>query len=386
MDSDVIYLDYAATTPCDPRVVRAMLPYFSERFGNPSSRSHQPGREAAVAVDEARRAVAQALGVRSSEVVFTAGATEANNIALRGVAEVLKARGRHLITQVSEHPAVLEPLRRLQRQGWELTVVGVDRRGVVSLEEIESAMRADTVLVSLMAVNNETGTIQPVAEIARLAHARGALLHCDAAQAVGKVPVDVETLGADLLSLSAHKFYGPKGVGALVVRRTAAVAPEPVLDGSSQEGGLRPGTLNVPGIVGLGAAAELAAAEVEEEGARLSALRNLLEDRLHEELGGVHVHGDPLRRVPGTTNLGFEGVDGEALVASLGTVAASPGAACSSGSPAPSRVLTSMGVADDLARASLRFSLGRPTTREEVERAAARVIEAVGRLRSRTQR
>ncbi len=386
MDSDLVYLDYAATTPCDPRVVQAMLPYFSERFANPSSRSHRAGQEASAAVDAARRAVARALGVRSSEVVFTAGATEANNIALRGAAEALKARGRHLVTQVTEHPAVLEPLRRLERQGWELTVVGVDRYGVVSLEEIDSALRADTVLISLMAVNNETGTLQPVAEAARLAHARGALLHCDAAQAVGKVPVDVESLGADLLSLSAHKFYGPKGVGALVVRRAAAVAPEPVLDGSGQEGGLRPGTLNVPGIVGLGAAAELAAAEVEEEGSRLGTLRNLLEGKLQEELGGVHVHGDPLRRVPGTTNLGFDGVDGEALVASLGTVAASPGAACSSGSPAPSRVLTSMGVADDLARASLRFSLGRPTTAVEVERAAARVIEAVERLRSRTQR
>ncbi len=381
MERSVIYLDYNATTPCDPRVVDAMLPYFGQRFANPSSRSHRPGQEAALAVEDARRSVANVLGVRPAEVVFTAGATEANNIAIRGVAEVLASRGRHLVSQVTEHPSVLEPLRWLERRGWEVELLGVDRHGRVRLEELEKAVRPDTVLVSLMAANNETGTLQPVAEAARLAHAKGALLHCDAAQAVGKVVLNMETLGADLLSLSAHKFYGPKGVGALVVRRAAGVRPRPVLVGSSQEGGLRPGTLNVPGIVGLATALTLAAGGLREEAAALAGLRDGLERRLREALDGVHVHGHPVHRLPGTTNLGFEGVDGEALLASLGGLAVSPGSACASGSPEPSPVLSAMGVPVNLARASFRISLGRPTTEEEVERAAELLMAAVRRLR-----
>jgi cysteine desulfurase len=381
MERSVIYLDYNATTPCDPRVVDAMLPYFGQRFANPSSRSHRPGQEAALAVEDARRSVANVLGVRPAEVVFTAGATEANNMAIRGVAEVLASRGRHLVSQVTEHPSVLEPLRWLERRGWEVELLGVDRHGRVRLEELEKAVRPDTVLVSLMAANNETGTLQPVAEAARLAHAKGALLHCDAAQAVGKVVLNVEALGADLLSLSAHKFYGPKGVGALVVRRAAGVRPRPVLVGSSQEGGLRPGTLNVPGIVGLATALTLAAGGLRDEEAALAALRDGLERRLREALDGVHVHGHPVHRLPGTTNLGFEGVDGEALLASLGGLAVSPGSACASGSPEPSPVLSAMGVPADLARASFRISLGRPTTEEEVERAAELLMAAVRRLR-----
>ncbi len=381
MERSVIYLDYNATTPCDPRVVDAMLPYFGQRFANPSSRSHRPGQEAALAVEDARRSVANVLGVRPAEVVFTAGATEANNMAIRGVAEVLASRGRHLVSQVTEHPSVLEPLRWLERRGWEVELLGVDRHGRVRLEELEKAVRPDTVLVSLMAANNETGTLQPVAEAARLAHAKGALLHCDAAQAVGKVALNVEALGADLLSLSAHKFYGPKGVGALVVRRAAGVRPRPVLVGSSQEGGLRPGTLNVPGIVGLATALTLAAGGLRDEEAALAALRDGLERRLREALDGVHVHGHPVHRLPGTTNLGFDGVDGEALLASLGGLAVSPGSACASGSPEPSPVLSAMGVPADLARASFRISLGRPTTEEEVERAAELLMAAVRRLR-----
>ncbi len=381
MERSVIYLDYNATTPCDPRVVDAMLPYFGQRFANPSSRSHRPGQEAALAVEDARRSVANVLGVRPAEVVFTAGATEANNMAIRGVAEVLASRGRHLVSQVTEHPSVLEPLRWLERRGWEVELLGVDRHGRVRLEELEKAVRPDTVLVSLMAANNETGTLQPVAEAARLAHAKGALLHCDAAQAVGKVVLNVEALGADLLSLSAHKFYGPKGVGALVVRRAAGVRPRPVLVGSSQEGGLRPGTLNVPGIVGLATALTLAAGGLRDEEAALAALRDGLERRLREALDGVHVHGHPVHRLPGTTNLGFDGVDGEALLASLGGLAVSPGSACASGSPEPSPVLSAMGVPADLARASFRISLGRPTTEEEVERAAELLMAAVRRLR-----
>lgn len=381
MERGVIYLDYNATTPCDPRVVEAMLPYFGQRFANPSSRSHRPGQEAALAVEEARRSVARVLGVRASEVVFTAGATEANNIAIRGAAEVLASRGRHVVSQVTEHPSVLEPLRWLERHGWEVDLVGVDRYGRVRLEELEGALRPDTTLVSLMAANNETGTLQPVADAARIAHAGGALLHCDAAQAVGKVALDAEALGADLLTFSAHKFYGPKGVGALVVRRTAGIRPRPVLVGSSQEGGLRPGTLNVPGIVGLATALSLAAEELDAEGARLAALRDGLERRLREAVDGVHVHGHADHRLPGTTNLGFEGVDGEALLASIGDLAVSPGSACASGSPEPSPVLSAMGVPADLARASFRISLGRPTTEEDVERAAELLAAAVRRLR-----
>lgn len=385
MSRDVIYLDYNATTPCDGRVVEAMLPYFGGRFANPSSRSHRPGREAAMAVEAARSTVARVLGVRASEVVFTAGATEANNIALRGTAEALESRGRHVVSQVTEHPSVLEPLKRLARRGWEVEFVGVDRQGRVRLEELEDAIRPETVLVSLMAANNETGTLQPVAEAARLAHTRGALLHCDAAQAVGKVPVSMEALDADLLTCSAHKFYGPKGVGALVIRRRAGIRPRPVLVGSSQEGGLRPGTLNVPGIVGLAEALSLAASELHEEAAGLATLRDGLERRLCEALGGVHVHGCRDHRLPGTLNVGFEGVDGEALLASLDGLAVSSGSACASGSPEPSPVLRAMGVPEDLARASLRISLGRPTTEEEVERAAELLVGAVRRLRGRSR-
>ncbi len=382
MENGPIYLDHAATTPCDPRVVEAMLPYFGERFANPSSRTHRPGRDAALAVEDARRRIARALGAgAASEIVFTSGATEANNLALKGLARALAARGRRIVTQATEHASVLEPLRRLAREGFELTVVGVDRRGRVRLDELEAALADGAVLAALMAANNETGTLQPVREAAELAHRHGALLHCDAAQAAGKVPLELDALGADTVALSAHKLYGPKGVGALWIRRGLAVRPEPLLDGGGQEGGLRPGTLNVPGIVGFAVAVELAVAARAEEAARLARLRDRLEGAILGELDGVSVSGDPGARLPGVTNLAFEGVDGEALLASLPDLAVSSGAACSAGSPEPSPVLRAMGLPPDLARASLRLAVGRFTTEAEVDRAAARIVEEVRRLR-----
>ena len=383
MRREPVYLDFNATTPCDPAVVEAMLPFFSNHFANPASRDHGPGREAAVVLEGARRRVAAALGASApTEVVFTSGATEANNMALLGLAAHPSFRTRRLVTQATEHRAVLEPARELERRGWELHVLGVDRRGRIRLDELEAVLGKGPALVSLMLANNETGVVQPVEEASRIVRATGSLLHCDAAQAPGRLPLRVAELGVDLLSLSGHKVYGPKGIGILWIRRRRPpLAPRPLLHGGGQERGLRAGTPNLPGAVGLATALEIATRGLSGEASRLEELRGLLERRLLEELDGVQVHGSGAPRLPNTTSVGFEGVDGSALLASLPDLALSTGSACGSGSPEPSHVLRAMGVPRRLAAASLRFSLGRSTTREEIERAASLVVAGVRRLR-----
>jgi cysteine desulfurase len=381
---DPVYLDYNASTPCDSRVVEAMGPYLAEVFANPASRSHRAGQRAFAALEETRARVATALGARSAtEIVFTSGATEGNNLAVAGAARAAEARGRHLVTQATEHAAVLEPLRALEREGWELTVLGVDREGRIRLDDLEAALRTDTTLVSLMLANNETGTLQPVAEAAAVIREAGALLHCDAAQGPGKVVMDVNALGVDLLTVSAHKVYGPKGSGALYRRRRhPALRLPPQLYGGGQEEGVRSGTPNLPGAVGLATALELAAGDLEAEATRLSGLRDRLEGRILSALDGCIVNGCSDSRLPQTSNISFSGVDGSALLASLSDLAVSSGSACTSSTPEPSVVLRAMGVSRRLAAASIRFSLGRPTTVDEVDLAADRVISEVTRLRS----
>lgn len=375
----VIYLDYNATTPVHPQVVEAMLPAFTEHFGNPSSRTHAYGWAAAALVDQARKTTAQCLGVAPEEIVFTSGATEANNLAIKGIA---RARGKgHIATTAIEHPAVLDTCDSLQKEGFTVTKVPVGRDGVVDPEAIRQALRDDTVLVSVMLVNNEIGTIQPVAEIARLCHEKEVAVHCDATQAPGKLEVHVPRLGVDLLSLSAHKFYGPKGVGLLVVRRQKPVLRlEPLLHGGGQEAGLRSGTLNVPGIVGMARALELAAANVEAEARRQAALRDRLRERLFAAYPRLLENGDPARRVANTLNVSFVGLDSGALVASLPRLAVSPASACATGKPKPSHVLSALGRTAAEAGSALRFSLGRPTTEEEVEAAAEMVEQAIAKL------
>jgi cysteine desulfurase len=382
--AEAIYLDHNASTPCDPRVVEAMLPCFGELFANPSSRAHRPGQVAALRLEEARASIAHRLGARSTaEVVLTSGATEANVTALSGVTRALGDRRRHLVTQVTEHPSVLEPLARLGRDGFAVTLVGVDGDGRVRPDEVAASLRDDTVLVSVMLASNITGVVQPVAEIARLAHARGILVHCDAAQGGGVLEIDARALDVDLLTVSAHKIYGPKGIGALLVRRRRPpVALAPLLIGGGQEGGLRSGTVNLPGAVGLAAALELAAAERPSEAPRLAALRDRFETLVTSALDGVTVNGQGAPRLAGTTNLSFAGIDSSSLLASLPDVAVSSGSACTSTRPEPSPTLLAMGVSKPLARTAIRVGLGRSTTDAEVDYAAARIVEEVARLRT----
>jgi cysteine desulfurase len=384
MKSEVIYLDYNASTPCDPRVVEAMQPFFGDIFANPSSRSHRPGRDAFRALEDARSSVARVLGARSAtEIVFTSGATEANNLALIGTAKANAGRGRHLVTQATEHPSVLEVLRALRREGWTLTEVEVDRAGRVRLDVLEGALRDDTVLVSLMLANNETGTVQPLREAAELAHTRGALVHCDAAQGVGKIGVSVAELDIDLLSLSGHKLYAPKGIGALYVRRTnPPMKLAPHLHGGGHEGGARSGTPNLPGAVALAHALEIADKELGEEKQRIAALRDTLENRIIQKVEDCVVNGSTGHRLPNTSNVSFPGIEGNALLASLPDLAVSSGSACTSSHPEASPVLLAMGVRPELAKASLRLSLGRFSTKDEVERAANRIVDEVLRLRT----
>ncbi len=378
----VIYLDYNATTPVDPRVVEAMIPAYTQHFGNPSSRTHAYGWAAAQLVDQARQQIAELLGASPEELIFTSGATEANNLAIKGLA--WQSRKKHIVTTAIEHPAVLEACESLQRQGFRLTKVPVGAGGVVEPEAVAQALEPDTLLVSVMLVNNELGTIQPVAEVAALCRERGVPVHCDATQAVGKIPVQVHQLGVDLLSLSAHKFYGPKGVGLLYLRRRSpALKLQPLLHGGGQEQGLRSGTLNVPGIVGMAKALELAVADLASETARIAALRDRLRQGLQQAYPRLLENGDPTRRVANTLNVSFSGLDSGALVASLPLLAVSPASACATAKPRPSHVLLAIGRSADEAASALRFSLGRPTTAEEVEQAVAMVMEAVAKLRPR---
>ncbi len=378
-----IYMDNHATTRTDPRVVEAMLPYFSEHFGNAASRTHAFGWKAEAAVDEARAQIAALIGADGREIVFTSGATESNNLAIKGACRLHRQQGDHVVTVQTEHRAVLDPCRRLESEGIRVTFLPVDRFGRLEPQQVADAITPQTILVSVMLANNEVGTLQPVAAIGEICKERQVLLHTDATQAVGKLPVDVGELNADLLSLSAHKLYGPKGVGALYVRRRSPhVRLEPILDGGGHERGLRSGTLPVPLIVGFGAACALAGRELSAETERCRALRDRLHEGLLAQLPDVSLNGHPEERLPNNLNLSFAHVQGEALLMALRNVAVSSGSACTSASVEPSYVLRAMGVADELAHSSLRFGLGRFNTAEEVDFVIEEVIRVVRHLRS----
>lgn len=377
-----VYLDCHATTPVDPRVLEAMLPFFGPRFGNASSRGHSYGWEAEKAVEMARRRVAALAGAEPREIVFTSGATESDNLAIKGAVEARLPRGARIVTMATEHKAVLDPIRRLERRGIEACVLPPGPDGLLELDRLRAAVRPDTALVSVMYANNEIGVIQPIRAIGALCRERGVMFHCDAVQAFGKIAVDVERDNIDLMSMSAHKMYGPKGVGALYIRRRdPRVAIQAQMDGGGHEAGFRSGTLNVPAIVGFGEACALCAGEMQGEAARVAALRDRLRSAL-EALGGVRVNGSLERRLPGNLNLAFQGVDAEALLLALPDVALSTGSACSSTAIESSHVLRALAPGDSLARSSLRFGLGRFTTAEEIDYAAARIFEAVRKLRS----
>ncbi len=378
-----IYLDNNSTTRVDPRVLEALLPYFSEAYGNAASKTHVFGREAERAVSTAREQIATLIGCDTREVVFTSGATESDNLAIKGVASMLRHQGNHIITVQTEHKAVLDTCKRLQQEGFEVTYLPVDRFGLIQSEQVDEAITDKTILVSVMAANNEIGTIQPIAEIGKVCKNAGVLLHSDAAQAVGKIPFDVEAMQVDLASLSAHKMYGPKGVGCLYVRRrNPHVRIDPLIDGGGHERGMRSGTLPVPQIVGFGKACELAKNEMSDDDRRLRGLRDRLHKQLTASLDEVTLNGHPDRRLPQTLNLSFGFVKGEALMMSMRDVAVSSGSACTSASVEPSYVLQALGVSDELAHASIRFGLGRFTTEEEIDYAAAEVKKNVERLRA----
>ena len=378
-----IYMDYNATTPVDPRVLEAMMPYFTTKFGNAASRSHAFGWAGEEAVSVAREKIAALIGASSpKEIVFTSGATESDNLALRGVAEFYKEKGNHIITTVIEHKAVLDSCKRLEKQGIEVTYLPVDKRGMVDPDAVARAITDKTILVSVMLANNEVGTVQPLAEIGRITRSRGVLLHTDAVQGIGKTPFDVEAMNVDLCSITAHKMYGPKGIGALYVRRSKPrVRITAQMDGGGHEFGMRSGTLNVPGIVGFGKAAEIMKAEWQEESARILGLRERLRSRFDESLDALLLNGSLEKRLPGNLNVSFNFVEGEALMMAIKDVAVSSGSACTSASLEPSYVLHAMGVTDDLAHSSIRFGLGRFTTQEEVDYVADLVIGKVNKLR-----
>jgi len=376
-----IYLDNNATTPLDPRVLEAMLPYFTEKFGNAASRNHAFGWVAEEGVDYAREQVAKLIGCTEKEIIFTSGATEADNLAIKGIFEMYKEKGNHIITAVTEHKAVLDTCKHLEKNGARVTYLGVKEDGLIDLAELEAAMTPETILVSIMYGNNEIGVIQPVKEISAIAHKHGALFMTDATQAVGKIPVDVNADGIDLMAFSAHKMYGPKGVGALYVRRKGPrVKVTAQMDGGGHERGMRSGTLNVPGIVGLGKACELCRLEMESETVRLSALRDKLESTLNK-MEESYVNGNTQHRLPHVANISFKYVEGEGLMMAMSDLAVSSGSACTSASLEPSYVLKSLGLSDDLAHSSIRFGLGRFTTEAEIDQAIAVTEKAVNHLR-----
>jgi len=384
-----VYMDNHATTAVDPRVLDAMLPYFTEKYGNAASRNHEFGWKAEEAVEIARGQIARLIHASPREIVFTSGATESNNLAIKGVAEAHRARGNHIITQATEHKAVLDTCKRLEKYGlpagqagFEITYLPVDREGLVDLENLRRAVTPKTILISNMHANNEIGVLQPIEEIGKIAKEKKVLFHVDAAQSVGKVPVDVEKFGIDLLSISAHKLYGPKGVGVLYVRRKdPRVELAPMIDGGGHERGLRSGTLNVPGIVGLGKACEIAQKEMAEESERLRRLRDKLKDAILSRLDDTTLNGSMVHRLPNNLNLSFAGVEGDALLMGINDVAVSSGSACTTATLEPSHVLRALGVPEDLAHSSIRFGLGRFNTEEQVDYVANRVVETVKRLR-----
>lgn len=378
-----IYMDHHATTPVAPEVFEAMRPFFLEQFGNAASRSHAFGWAAEGAVETARAEVAELIGCRPIEVVFTSGATESDNLALKGVADAYRDKGTHLVTSAVEHNAVLDTCKHLEKEGFHVTYLPVDRHGMVDPDDVAKAVTPKTTLVSVMLASNEVGTIQPLAEIGRLCKAKGILLHSDAVQGVGKIPVNVDGLGVDLLSLTAHKMYGPKGAGALYVRMgSPRVRLVPQMDGGGHEKGRRSGTLNVPGIVGLGKACEMSGRLMAPEAARLAALRERLRAGLFLRLDHIHLNGHPTQRLPGNLNVSFDFVDGQALLLSLKEIAVSSGSACTSASMQASHVLRAMGIGDELAHTSIRFGLGRGNTEEEVDYVCGRIVEEVTRLRA----
>ena len=377
-----IYFDHNATTPVDRRVLEAMTPYLTEHFGNAASRNHPFGWKAEAGVEKARQQISDLLGATPKDIVLTSGATESDNLAIKGVAEMYRDKGNHIITCVSEHKAVIDPCKRLGEAGFDVTWLAPDEFGRVSPEQVSEAITDQTILISIMAANNEVGAINPIAAIGAIARARGVFFHTDATQAVGKIPINVDEMCIDLLSMTAHKIYGPKGVGALYVRRrNPRVRLRAQMDGGGHERGMRSGTLNVPGIVGLGEACSVAAAEMSDEAARLTALRDRLHNGISASLEFVTLNGHPTERLAGTANLSFAYVEGEALMMKMKDIAVSSGSACTSASLEPSYVLRSMGVSDELAHSSIRFSLGRGTTIEEVDYAIAQVIKAVTELR-----
>ena len=377
-----IYMDYHATTPMDPRVFEAMKPYFMETFGNAASRNHSFGWQAEEAVEKSRKQIADLVGATTKEIVFTSGATESNNLALKGVAEMYAEKGNHIITPATEHKAVLDTCKRLEKNGIRVTYLPVQQNGLVDLEMLKEAITDKTILVSVMYANNEIGVIQPMAEIGKIAKAKGVLVHSDATQAVGKVPVNVIKDNIDLMSMSGHKIYGPKGVGALYVRRRSPrVQITAQMDGGGHERGMRSGTLNVPGIVGLGEACAICQAEMPEESKRMAYLRDKLRGKLEAELDEVYINGTMEHRLPSNLNISFAYVEGESLLMGINDVAVSSGSACTSATLEPSYVLKALGAGDDLAHSSIRFGLGRFNTEEEVDYVAAKVIDVVKKLR-----
>ncbi len=377
-----VYLDNHSTTAVDPRVLEAMLPYFTEKFGNAASRSHEFGWKAEDAVENARGQIARLIHASPREIIFTSGATESNNLAIKGIAEEYRGRGNHIITQATEHKAVLDTCKRLEKFGCEVTYLPVHPDGLIDLAELRGAITPDTILISIMYANNEIGVVQPIEAIGKIAKQKKVLFHVDAAQAVGRIPVDVQKEGIDLLSISAHKIYGPKGVGALYVRRKdPRVDLSAMIDGGGHERGLRSGTLNVPGIVGLGRACELCQKEMAAESERLRRLRDKLKDAITNGLEGTSINGSMDHRLPNNLNLSFAGVEGDALLMGINDVAVSSGSACTSATLEPSYVLRALGVPEELAHSSIRFGLGRFNTDGEIDYAAARVIETVKRLR-----
>ncbi len=377
-----IYMDNHATTPVDPRVLEEMMPYFTDKFGNAASRNHVFGWVAEEAVEQARERIAKLVGASTKEIIFTSGATESDNLAIKGVAEMYREKGNHIITAVTEHKAVLDTGKRLEKYGFRVTYMPVQKDGLVDLDDLKRAMDEKTILVTLMAANNEIGVLQPIAEIGKLCHERGVLFHSDATQAVGKIPIDVQKMNIDLMSISAHKMYGPKGVGALYVRRkNPRVQVSPIIDGGGHERGMRSGTLNVPGIVGLGKACAICHEEMPQESKRLSGLRDRLKDKLMSGLDEVYLNGSMEHRLPNNLNISFAYVEGESLLMGINDIAVSSGSACTSATLEPSYVLKALGTGDDLAHSSIRFGIGRFNTQAEVDYVADRLIEVVRRLR-----
>ena len=378
-----VYLDHHSTTPLDPGVFDAMRPFFSERFGNAASIHHSLGRDAQVACEHAREQVATFVDATPNEIIFTSGATESNNLAIKGVARMNQRKGKHLVTITTEHPSVLDPVKRLAREGWQVTILPVDQQGLVDLQKVEDSLNDQTILLSVMLANNETGVLQPLKEIAEICDRKGVLLHSDVTQAVGKIPDTTALQACHLLSFTAHKTYGPKGIGALCIRRRRpAIRIEPLFDGGGHEKNLRSGTLPVPSVVGFGHACAIAMAEIVPESVRIGKLRDRLYHGICSQVSDVTLNGHDQKRLPGNLNLSFDHVDGEALMMNMQQVAVSSGSACSSVHPEPSHVLLALGISEEQARASLRFGIGRFNTEPEIDFSISEVAEAVTRLRT----